>query len=379
MSWSCPRSRDSTTREPRTPGSARWPTRASGNGWGWRRPDGPEPWPAPRNLSVVPAATIFDAIGSVAEDIGSFFTSLAEVDLPFLLAGMAIFIAYLSMRALALLNTLKAAYPHEPIAYRQIWAAYIAAYGFNNVVPARGGDIIKFFLVKTSVPSSTYPAIGAAFVVEVIFDLTMAVPILIFAFSQGVFPAVPDLPDLGGFNLTFIARDPQLTLFVVTGAAVLLLALFAFLSRRVAEFWNNVRQGFTILYDLPRYLREVWLVQFGGWLLRCTAFWLLLEAFGVGGSVRNVLLVLGINAVTALVPFAPGGAGVQQALLVTVFGSAATVAAYSVGQQVAIGFISLAVGFGALFLVFGFRSFGDVRRAGQAHRDAEKAARQRRP
>lgn len=327
----------------------------------------------------MPAATIFDAIGSVAEDIGSFFTSLAEVDLPFLLAGMAIFIAYLSMRALALLNTLKAAYPHEPIAYRQIWAAYIAAYGFNNVVPARGGDIIKFFLVKTSVPSSTYPAIGAAFVVEVIFDLTMAVPILIFAFSQGVFPAVPDLPDLGGFNLTFIARDPQLTLFVVTGAAVLLLALFAFLSRRVAEFWNNVRQGFTILYDLPRYLREVWLVQFGGWLLRCTAFWLLLDAFGVGGSVRNVLLVLGINAVTALVPFAPGGAGVQQALLVTVFGSAATVAAYSVGQQVAIGFISLAVGFGALFLVFGFRSFGDVRRAGQAHRDAEKAARQRRP
>ena len=57
----------------------------------------------------MPAATIFDAIGSVAEDIGSFFTSLAEVDLPFLLAGMAVFIAYLSMRALALLNTLKAA------------------------------------------------------------------------------------------------------------------------------------------------------------------------------------------------------------------------------------------------------------------------------
>ena len=53
-----------------------------------------------------------------------------------------------------------------------------------------------------------------------------------------------------------------------------------------------------------------------------------------------MLLVLGVNAVAALVPFTPGGAGVQQALLVKVFaGSAAgaTVAAYSVGQQIAIG------------------------------------------
>ncbi len=118
-------------------------------------------------------------------------------------------------------------------------------------------------------------------------------------------------------------------------------------------------------------------MQFGGWLLRCTAFWCLLEAFGIGGSVRNVLLVLGVNAVAAVVPFTPGGAGVQQALLVTVFASQAsgsTVAAYSVGQQIAIASVSLAVGFAALFFVFGFRSFRDVRTAGQEHRRQEKAA-----
>ena len=132
-----------------------------------------------------------------------------------------------------------------------------------------------------------------------------------------------------------------------------------------------------MLRDRRLYFRTVWLVQFGGWLLRCTAFWFLLEAFGVGGSVRNVLLVLGVNAVAAVVPFTPGGAGVQQALLVTVFAgnaAAATVAAYSVGQQIAIATVSLAVGFAALFFVFGFRSFRDVRNAGREHRDAEKAA-----
>ena len=317
-----------------------------------------------------------------AVDAGrSFFNSFAQVDPVSLALGMFVFILYLSMRALALYNTLGAAYPDSRIPYRNIWGAYIAAYGFNNVVPARGGDIIKFFLVKVSVQDSTYPAIGAAFIVESIFDLTIAIPVLAFAFSEGVFPNTPQLPKLGTLDLSFLSTDPQLTLFIVTGLALLALIAFAFLSRRVVAFWFNVRQGFTILFDWRRYVREVWLVQFGGWLLRGASFWLLLDAFGIGGSVRNVMLVLGINAVAALVPFTPGGAGVQQALMVSVFGTAATVAAYSVGQEVAIAVISIAVGFIALLTIFGFRSFGDVMRAGKAHRAAEKAEREdyRRP
>ena len=46
-------------------------------------------------------------------------------------------------------------------------------------------------------------------------------------------------------------------------------------------------------------------MQLAGWLFRFAAFWMLLEAFRVGGSVRNVLLVLGVNAVAAAVPFTP--------------------------------------------------------------------------
>ena len=322
-------------------------------------------------------ASILDGAGNFFDAVGSFFDSLAAVHLVPLLLGMTAFVGYLSLRAKALHNTLRAAYPGEPIPYRRIWGAYIAAYGFNNVVPARGGDVIKLFLVKTSVPNSRYPAVAATFAVEQVFDLTMAIPVLIFAFTQGVFPKPPDFSKLDAFDLSFFAADPQLTLFVLTGVAVLVLALFAWLSRRVVAFWLNVRQGLTVLFDRRRYVREVWLVQFAGWLLRCTAYWFLLDAFGVGGSVRNVLLVLGINAVAALVPFTPGGAGVQQALLVQVFGGAArsaTVAAYSVGQQIAIAAVSLGVGFAALFFVFGFRSFRDVRDAGRAHREAERRA-----
>jgi uncharacterized membrane protein YbhN (UPF0104 family) len=142
----------------------------------------------------------------------------------------------------------------------------------------------------------------------------------------------------------------------------------------VQAFWARVRQGLAILSDRRRYFREVWLVQFAGWLFRFAAFWCLLEAFHVGGSVSNVLLVLGCNAVAALVPFTPGGAGVQQALLVKVFGSGATVAAYSVGQQIAIAALTFGIGLAAVVWIFRFRSFKEVIAAGRAQREAEKAA-----
>jgi uncharacterized protein (TIRG00374 family) len=250
----------------------------------------------------------------------------------------------------------------------------MAAYGFNNVVPARGGDVVKLFLTKTSIPGSSYPAVGSSFFVEAIFDLCMAVPIMAFAFSQGAFPKPPDFSKLHAFDIAFFASNPRFTLFLLTVLGILALVAFAVLSARVRAFWARVRQGLAILRDRRRYVREVFLVQLGAWAFRFTAFWFLLEAFNVGGSVKSVLLVLGVNAVAALVPFTPGGAGVQQALLVKVFSgsvSGATLAAYSVGQQIAIAVTSFAVGFAALVFIFRFRSFREVIAAGRAARGAE--------
>jgi uncharacterized membrane protein YbhN (UPF0104 family) len=324
---------------------------------------------------VVPAS-LGSSLESFFDAVGSFFGSLASIQLGSLLLGLLAFTAYLSLRARAFFHVLRAAYPDEPIDFRRIWGAYVAAYGFNGVVPARGGDVIKLFLTKTSVPRSSYPAVASAMAVENVFDLTMGVFILTFAFTQGAFPKPPDFSDIPAFDLQFFASHPRFTLFVLTVLAIAGLVAFALLSARVRAFWERVRQGLTILFDRRRYIREVWLVQFAGWLCRFTASWFLLEAFGVGGSVRNVLLVLGVNAVAAVVPFTPGGAGVQQALLVKVFAgtaAGATVAAYSVGQQIAIAAWMLGLGFLALFFIFRFRSFKEVIAAGREHRDADRA------
>ena len=321
----------------------------------------------------MPLASIGDSFSSFFDAVGDFASNLAAIKWISLFLGLVIFIGYLSVRARASFHILRAAYPDERFRFREVWGAYLAGYGFNSVVPARGGDVVRLFLTKTSVPNSSYPAVGSSFFVEQIFDLTLAIPILIFAFSQGAFPKPPDFSKLPAFDLAFFASHPRFALFVLTALALAALVAFALLSARVRAFWDRVRQGLTILSDRRRYFREVWLLQLGGWVLRFAAYWFLLSAFNVGGSVKNVLLVLGVNAIAALVPFTPGGAGVQQALLVKVFaGSAAgaTVAAYSVGQQIAIAVTTFACGFAALVFIFRFRSFKEVIAAG---REAKRA------
>src|SRR4030095_212944 len=99
----------------------------------------------------------------------------------------------------------------------------------------------------------------------------------------------------------------------------------------------------------------------------------------VGGSVKNVLLVLGVNAVSAAVPFTPQGAGVQQALLTQVCeGTApgATVASYSVGQQIAIGALTFGIGFAAIVFIFRYRSFREVIARGRGERARPRSPRE---
>lgn len=327
----------------------------------------------------MPYATLGDSFRSFFDAVEEFFANLAAVQWGSLAIALTAFGIYLTLRSRASFHILRAAYPDERFRWREIWGAYMAGYGFNSVIPARGGDVVRLFLTKNSIPNATYPATAGAFAVELGFDVVFGSMILLFAFTQGVFPKPPDLSELNAFELSYFAQHPQFTLFLMTAFAVAGVVAVALLSARVRAFWAGVRQGLTIAFDRRRYLREVFAVQAAGWVFRFTAFWFLLEAFNVGGSVKNVLLVLGVQAVSAALPFTPGGAGAQQALLVKVFGESAigasAVAAYSVGQQLAIAVFTFAVGFASLAFIFRVRSFKEVIARGRAQREQEEAER----
>jgi uncharacterized protein (TIRG00374 family) len=328
-------------------------------------------------MVALPLSTsLGQSLSSFFDAAGKFFSDLAAVHWPALLIGLVFFGANLTIRSRAFFHSLRAAYPAASFQWRRVWGAYFAAVGFNNVVPARGGDVIKLFLTRSSIPGSRYPTVAAAFFVESVFDAAVGVLVLIFAFTQGVFPKPPDFSKLSSFDISFFFAHFRFTLFLITALAVVGLVAFALLSTRARAFWARVRQGVSILSDRRRYLREVAALQVVAWLCRFAAFWFLLDAFRVGGSVQNVLLVFAVNQVAGAVPFTPGGAGVQQALLVKVFehkASTAVVAAYSVGQQIAIAAFTAVTGLGAVIFIFRFRSFKEVIAAGRASQQAEKA------
>ena len=163
---------------------------------------------------------------------------------------------------------------------------------------------------------------------------------MLFAITRGVLPSLPQLPNLPAFDLAFWADHPRFALFTMTFAHHRPAGRSTrVLSVRAVVFWERVKQGVVILTDFRRYLRQVASWQAAAWVLRFVAFYFFLEAFNIGGSVQNALLVMSVQALSTLTPFTPGGAGAQQALLVYVFRGVApktTVLAYSVGQQIAL-------------------------------------------
>jgi len=322
-------------------------------------------------------ASLGSDVSRFLDSTGTFFSNLAGLSWGPLLLALLCYAAYLTLRSRALWHAVQAAYPAEHVRWRDIWGAYVSGVGVNQVFPLGGGTIVQYFLTRISIPESSYPAIVAAIWTGLVFDWAVNLLVMVFAFTQGVFPKPPDFSKLPAFDLAFLAGHPRFTLFALTALAVAALVGFALLSTRVKAFWARVRQGFTILRDRDRYVREMVSWQSAAWLARFGAYWFLLEAFHIGASVRNVLLVLGVQVLAMIVPFTPGGAGVQQALLLTVFAGAAgsaQVAAFSVGQQIALGAAAVAMGFGALVLIFRFKSFREVVQRGREHRRAEDMA-----
>src|SRR3954469_23957336 len=276
-----------------------------------------------------------DRVWSAVE---SFAENFARIDLPYLGVALVLSLGLQLCRAHAWANALRAAYPGDAVSERGVVGAFLIGAGMNGVLPARGGEAIKIVLAKRSVRRSSYAAIISSFVVLAPFDTGIGIVVLLYAITQGLLPAAPRLPELPAFDISFWAAHPGLLLFTVTLVAIGLVVLVAVLSRRIEPFWQNLKQGVAIFREPRRYLREVLAWQAAGWILRFASFWFFLDAFNIGGSFDNVLLVMCVQAITGALPFTPGGAGAQQALLVVALNGPtyAAVLAYSVGQQLSV-------------------------------------------
>jgi uncharacterized membrane protein YbhN (UPF0104 family) len=318
------------------------------------------------------AISLSDSVDAFLDAADLFFSNLAAIEWPALAIALLFYLGMLLARTRGWQNVLKAAYPDKRVPYSKVTAAYLAGAGLNSFIPARVGDAVKIFLAKQSIGGSSYPAITSSFFVQSVFDMSVGLLVFGYAVTQGLLPRPPEVPDLPAFEIAFWAEHPRFLLFFLTVLGIALVVLFAVLARRAEAFWDRVKQGAVVLADWDRYLREVASWQGVGWLARFGSFWFFLDAFQIGGSFENVMLVMSVQSVSTLLPFTPGGAGAQQALLVATLSGAsrAAVLSYSVGQQIAIAAWAAILGFLALAFVFRTTDWRGLIRSAEA--DAER-------
>lgn len=323
----------------------------------------------------VPVADLSASFDRFLRAVEEFWENLSQVSWGYIAAGLLLWLLFNLIRGHAWANALRAAYPEEKVSEKGVVGAFIVGGGLNGLLPARGGDALKIVLAKRAIPNSTYPAVISSFFVLSPFDSTIGFVVLGYALTQGLFPAAPRLPDLPAFDISFWASNPEV-LGIVVGGLLLVLLVGGFLLRhRAIATWRRLKQGIVILTRPREYLRKVALWQLVAWFVRAGAFWFFLDAFQIGGSVDNVLLVMAVQSVASALPFTPGGAGAQQALLVASLSGPprSAVLAYSVGQQIAVTIWTATISVLTLGLILRQGGIRNLIREGRAAREEHEA------
>lgn len=286
--------------------------------------------------------------------IGFFLDRLEPASWLALLAALTFYLARIGAATRAWRNIVAAAYPDVNVRWRGIFGATTAGMAASTFVPAKGGDLLRLFLVHRQIAGATYPTLAATLVVETVFPFLASTAFLVWALQAGEVPGWRLMPDLGAFDQA--AANPLPTALasaaLVAGAA--LLALRAGPALRAAR--RRFAQGFAALGHPRVYLLSVAPWQALDWLFRLLALYWFLRAFGLAADLHNALAVQVAQNTSALLPVTPSGLGTEQALIVSNLlgeASAGDAIGFSVGMKLSLVTVNLVVGLTALVLMAG--------------------------
>jgi glycosyltransferase 2 family protein len=314
-------------------------------------------------------------VGAFFHAVGVFFHDLTEVQWGALGLAVACHVVKLLFRARAWQNIVRASYPEGGLKFPSAFGAYVAGVGVNSIAPARGGDLVKLYLVKHRVKESTYPTLASTLVVETIFDFVVAGGLMIWALSIGVLPTHQVYSRIPTVDWKFFLRHERVTVYVLIALLVAGAILVLWARRRVENFWDRVRLGFAILRDRRAFVLGVIVPQAVSWVFRIGSLYFFLKAFGVHASIHNALLAQVVDSLATLFPATPGGAGTKQGLIVYLFRgqtiSKSLLLAFSVGMNITITVVNVIMGLAAIALMARTLSFKRLRQAGRAEQQQQ--------
>jgi uncharacterized membrane protein YbhN (UPF0104 family) len=290
-------------------------------------------------------------IHSIWHAIGVFWDHLEDIGWGALGIGIVLHLLRLLCVSTAWRNIVQAAYPKTWVPRRSIVGAVFAGVGVNAIIPARGGDAVRVFLAKRSVPDSTYTTITSTLVLLSLFDFLVAGSLVLWAAASGLLPGQDVLGP--SFDFGWVVRNPVTFLKAIGLVLVVVLAVVLWFAEQIGDFRRRIAQGFSILRDKQAYLRGVVVWQVADWLLRFSAVLFFLHAFGLPATLHNALLVQVSAALASLLPISPSGIGTEQAFLLYLFGGRVgrtALVAFSVGMRLTLIVINTTLGFAALLV-----------------------------
>lgn len=305
-----------------------------------------------RNSSAIPSWAL--VLSQILHALGVFVDHFRSIGWSSLAAAATLHLCKMVARTRAWRNILAAAHPDVVVRWRSVFGAYAAGAAVNAVLPARGGDVLKLYLVKQRIVGSRYPTLVATLAVDTLFDLFASAALLAWALDRGVLPGLDVLGRLRSIDWSWADRDPRLALLVL-GLVVAAAVVGWFLARRRIEgFAHQLRDGGAILRSPGLYVRSVASWQTLDWGCRLATIYFLLRAFHVPATLHTALLVQVTQSLSTLVPLTPGGIGTEQGLVVYIFSGTAAksaVLSFSVGMKVTLMSVNIVVGFAAIALM----------------------------
>ena len=294
-------------------------------------------------------------MGDFLHAVDVFFHHLTAVQWQFLGLALACHVVKLFFRADAWRTIVRAAYPGQRLRYRTALGAYVAGVGVNSIVPARGGDVVKMYLVKHRLPGSTYATLAPTLIVETLFDFVDAGALIIWALSIGVLPTHQVYSRIPTVDWKFFLRHERPTEIALAVLLVAAVIGFIWARRRYDEFRTRVRQGFAILGHRRRLVFGVLLPQAISWGFRIALALLLPQGVRRDANLHNALLAQVVDSLATLFPATPGGAGTKQGLIVFLFRgqgvSHTLLLAFSVGMNIALVVVNVLLGLIAIGLM----------------------------
>jgi len=219
-------------------------------------------------------------------------------------------------------------------------------YAGNNVLPARGGELLRVFLLSGRTGASRRTVLGTILAERALDAIALVGILLVVA-----------------FNLVEKLGTPSGTLLLVGGALLLGLVIAAIVAW--GRYRHHVHRAIEALRPLTAPLwtllspmgAALLVVSVLIWILEATVYLMVAESVGIHLGLAGAMSVVAFTNLAALIPAAPGYIGTYDAAVVfatkAVTKSATNVVSYLIMLRFVLFVPITVVGFGFLFLRYG--------------------------